>query len=829
MLADGLNNRGVSLLDLGRPDAALELIQRALKADPHHLQAIYNRGLLAWRRGALTDVALLDALAEASGRDPGLAHMLRAWVHLERVDVPSMRRELELAARHSLTPRDPGIDLLRQTLPHQAPIQATSRQALEGERAQCAAMDRAAATALLSGGGDDAEVIGLGGGGRRRRLRGHTEPVSAVGLSAGGARAVTGDMGGQVRVWEVAPRRCTWHALASGRVEGCAVTPGGAWVASVDAQRVAMIWHEGRLAAQLRLSSGVPSCVALSDGAERVCVGGWDRSVRVWRRDGDALEALGVFSGHVERVRAVAVRADMDWVLSASDDGTARLWRLGAARCLRTFELPARPLAATLTERAARVLCEDGALLSWTLPQPSVEAPAMVVRPSSSEAVLERQQQHSAHVAALKAAQAQGRWSDAIRALGAIRALPGHARTPETRALWRALLHRCPRGALDAAWSERLRLDTAGSLQALAVTPSGACAVVGAANGTAHVVRGSASVALRGHVGAVFDVGVSSDGAVVVTAGEDATVRVWDGASGACVRVMQGHGDQVNAVRVTACGRLIVSASDDRTARVWETQTGACLATLRGPERAVTVLDITPDGQLAAFRADDGAVLLWDLVRGRKARKLSVARAPLGALALAVSGAWCATGHTDGRVEVWDCASGKRAVVLDAHDSAVTAIVQTADGRHLATAGLDGSVAVWEREGGACVRRLEPHKAPVLALAWSADGASLLAGTEDAVVMRWELDWALKPEHPSDASAALEAAAELVLRAARLEPAGLAALNTPREALLRQLMEALRWRGWGRLAPEQVQRAFDAYEAGWSPPAPIKKPWYRFW
>jgi len=46
LLADGLSNRGVSLLDLGKQEEAEKAFDEALQADPHHLEATYNRGLV---------------------------------------------------------------------------------------------------------------------------------------------------------------------------------------------------------------------------------------------------------------------------------------------------------------------------------------------------------------------------------------------------------------------------------------------------------------------------------------------------------------------------------------------------------------------------------------------------------------------------------------------------------------------------------------------------------------------------------------------------------------------------------------------------------------
>ena len=83
--ADALNNRALSLLDLGRQSEAEECWAKALDADPQHLLVAYNRGLVRWRAGEETDRDLVGRLAAAAAETWEAAHLL-AQVHLERGD-----------------------------------------------------------------------------------------------------------------------------------------------------------------------------------------------------------------------------------------------------------------------------------------------------------------------------------------------------------------------------------------------------------------------------------------------------------------------------------------------------------------------------------------------------------------------------------------------------------------------------------------------------------------------------------------------------------------------------------------------------------------------
>jgi tetratricopeptide (TPR) repeat protein len=67
--ADSLNNRAISLLDLGQKDKALSLLTKALAIDPVHPEATFNRALILYREGkrsATNVVAKLEAILAAN-------------------------------------------------------------------------------------------------------------------------------------------------------------------------------------------------------------------------------------------------------------------------------------------------------------------------------------------------------------------------------------------------------------------------------------------------------------------------------------------------------------------------------------------------------------------------------------------------------------------------------------------------------------------------------------------------------------------------------------------------------------------------------------------
>jgi WD40 repeat protein len=125
------------------------------------------------------------------------------------------------------------------------------------------------------------------------------------------------------------------------------------------------------------------------------------------------------------------------------------------------------------------------------------------------------------------------------------------------------------------------------------------------------VASGKVIATCRGHRGTVAEVAYNPVGDKLVSAGWDHTVRVWDANTGKSVLTIgephsrggTGHTDRVNGVTFSPDGALIASASDDRTVRIWETESGA--------ERAkhVPVSDLYPSPVLSVTFRPDGKQL----------------------------------------------------------------------------------------------------------------------------------------------------------------------------------------------------------------------------
>jgi hypothetical protein len=104
----------------------------------------------------------------------------------------------------------------------------------------------------------------------------------------------------------------------------------------------------------------------------------------------------------------------------------------------------------------------------------------------------------------------------------------------------------------------------------------------------------------------------------------------------------------VTAMAVTPDGRFAVSGSADATLRVWELATGRPQATLPGHTGPVTTVAVTPDGRFAVSGSADAILRVWDLTTDERSATLPAHMSPVKAVAVTPNGRFAVSvGSTD--------------------------------------------------------------------------------------------------------------------------------------------------------------------------------------
>jgi len=228
------------------------------------------------------------------------------------------------------------------------------------------------------------------------------------------------------------------------------------------------------------------------------------------------------------------------------------------------------------------------------------------------------------------------------------------------------------------------------------------------------------------------------DGLLAVATEQEAWLcREQDGVP---VLQLSGHDGGVVAIGFSATGDRIVTAGRDATVRVWDRRTGAQLRRLELDAPAVWAR-LSPDGsQVVTVAENEPHAVFWAVDSGAELRRLVGHTGAVRTAEFDDTGTHVVTASTDGTARVWALDAPSAAPRVLTHDSALLAACFGPGAALVATSGADGNVRLWHRAEGALELTFSGHRGPVRCTCFAADGRHLLSVADDYVAHLWPAD-----------------------------------------------------------------------------------------
>ncbi|MEU5987998.1 serine/threonine-protein kinase [Spirillospora sp. NPDC047418] len=243
-------------------------------------------------------------------------------------------------------------------------------------------------------------------------------------------------------------------------------------------------------------------------------------------------------------------------------------------------------------------------------------------------------------------------------------------------------------------------------------------------------------------VKALDEVAVSRDGRTVAAGGLDATITLWDVATGRVLRTIRKTG-WVGALAFSPDGASLASSSTSSgQLLVWDVATGRLKVNVRTGEFGLNALAYSPDGRTIAGANPDAR--LFDAATGRTRASFDLGHSGVNAVAFSPDGGTVAVGvdgyykKPPGRtVQLLDGRTLRRRGRLTGHTANVTGVAFSADGGRLASCGTDSTVRIWDAAARRSVRVIDAGEAKVRDVEISPDGGSVLGACSDRTVRVW--------------------------------------------------------------------------------------------
>ena len=571
-------------------------------------------------------------------------------------------------------------------------------------------------------------------------LKGHKDAVNSVAFGPEGDPIASGSKDGTIKLWSRDGKLLQTLVGHNGPVNSVAFSPDGKLIASGSDDKTIKLWsRDGKLLQTFEGHKDRVNSVAFSpvsdtkrlnrqtersaaiatpqDFGKLIASGSWDKTVKLWRLDGELVQT---FEGHDEGVSCVTFSPKDNQIASASYDGSVKLWSLDGKE-LQTLEAheggvfgvvfspDGESIVTTSSDKTAKLWSRDGKELRRMQGHENIVSSAVfspkgdVIGTTSFDRTVKLWRRENEYTKILK----------------------GHQKAVNSVAF-------SPDGQLVATASQdnTVNIWNNGDFPGKPLRePKLLRTLRGHTKGVNSVVFSPVSIATPQG----FD-------KLILTTSRDNTIKVWRSQDGKLLRTLKGHKNMVNSAAFSPDGKIIASASWDKTIKIWQSSNGKLLQTLEGHTEGINSVAFSPDSKIIATGGFDNTIKLWRSETGKLLRTLRGHKEGINGLTFSPDGKLIASASWDKTVKLWDWTRGKELRTIRGHSEGVNKVTFSPDGKLIATASWDGTFKLWRRADGKLIQTFKGHLNGLNDITFSPDGNMLATASSDKTAILWKLN-----------------------------------------------------------------------------------------
>ncbi len=354
---------------------------------------------------------------------------------------------------------------------------------------------------------------------------------------------------------------------------------------------------------------------------------GWRKAFFAWRKFN--LDPKQVFKGHKKAISKVRYSSNHWEILTASEDGTVKLWYTGDAQVKKLFIGHRNGVNTFDVSDDGEVLVTGGADKEIKIWEPII---------SWDQRTL------SGHLESICYVTFSPDGKTAISCSLDRTARLWDIKRGKTKQLF---------GVEQAKIFEKLTP----SIVSAAFSPDGKKVLIGGGNMIAtlwDIETAEIDFSFVGEYNDFLAMAFSPDGKKILTGGQVKKVKIWDIETRQVEQTFLGHFDYIRSVAFSPDGQFVLTGGNDKTVKLWDVKEKKARLTFDEHDGAILAIAFSPNGTKALTAGEDKKAIVWDIKKGKVEHILTGHIGYILAVAFSLDGRYALTASKDKTIKKWD-------------------------------------------------------------------------------------------------------------------------------------------------------------------------------
>jgi len=230
----------------------------------------------------------------------------------------------------------------------------------------------------------------------------------------------------------------------------------------------------------------------------------------------------------------------------------------------------------------------------------------------------------------------------------------------------------------------------------------------------------------------------SPDGKQVAVANADGSITIWDLANKQEIVCFNAHDKSVVRLMYSYDGKFLLSSGYDNVVKAWDTENWQNIGSLNENEGSVFAMKLSHDQKYIATAGEDKCIRIWDMNTGKQLHVLQGSQSSIVQIDFSPNDRFIASVSSQGLM-VHEISSHQEVFTInDGSDCAE--VCYSPDGKLIACASYDNIIWLRDAENGKLVKQLKGHSGPVFHLSFSPDGKHLASSSWDMMIRAWNVE-----------------------------------------------------------------------------------------